>query len=69
MTHIYIAKSSDMWCIHHYGLTEVNMHLDFLGPLNHNECTCGTGRKFKIVDQYHSILLWCFSTGGFLLVL
>ena len=22
-----------MWCIHHYGSTEVNMHLDFLGPL------------------------------------
>ena len=33
MTHIYIPKSSDMWCIHHYGSTEVNMHLDFLGPL------------------------------------
>ena len=34
MTHIYIPKLSDMWCIHHYGSTEVNMHLDFLGPLN-----------------------------------
>ena len=34
MTHIYIPKSSDMWCIHHYGSTEVNMHLDFYGPLS-----------------------------------
>ena len=34
MTHIYIPKSSDMWCIHHYGSTEVNTHLDFLGPLS-----------------------------------
>ena len=33
MTHIYIPKSSDMWCIHYHGSTEVNMHLDFLGPL------------------------------------
>ena len=36
MTHIYIPKSSDMWCIHHYGSTEVNMHLDFLGPVTYN---------------------------------
>ena len=37
MTHIYIPKSSDMWCIHHYGSTEVNMHLDFQGPLKHRD--------------------------------
>ena len=49
MTHIYIPKSSDMWCIHHYGSTEVNMHLDFLGTVQN--CTKqfqrgggGTGR-------------------------
>ena len=33
MTHIYIPKSSDMWCIHHYGSTDCQHAFGFQGPL------------------------------------
>ena len=54
MTHIYIPKSSDTWCIHHYGSTEVNMHLDFLGPLSmsdHYLVYCTWGKKCAMSEK------------------